>query len=176
MARTSDTDTSDDVADGHDLLQHYLYHKYLKLLDRALAERRGLGCGRSPLVGSLYHFWVARLQHKFNRNMYQTFKELAVEDKVVSGSREGVECLYRFLRGSLSTTYRERVFRDFVYLVGTEVHEDSFGLEQLWLFLRERSDDVRRRSQQTVERRIMSRQDLAASLRELDRFHALSLE
>ena len=169
-------DDGEDVVDGHELLRSYLYHKYLRFRDRALEERSLKGPGRSPLVSSLYRFWLERLQHKFNRQMYQTFKETAIEDSAQGGSREGMEVLYRFLRRSLLALYRERLFRDFIYLVGVELHEDSYGLEQLWLFLRERNEDVRLRSELTVRRRIYARPDMAAALRELDRFHAYSLE
>ena len=153
-----------------ELLRFYLYHKYLRFRDRALAERRDLGAGRSPLVSSLYKFWLERLQHKFNRQMYQTFKETAMEDAALARSREGMETLYLFLRRSLLKLYRERVFRDFIYLVGSELHQDSFGLEQLWHFLRERNEDVRLRSELTVRRRIYSRPDMVAALRQLDRY------
>lgn len=169
-------DDGEDVADGHELLQSYLYHKYLRFRDRALEERQVRGAGRSPLVTSLYRFWLERLQHKFNRQMYQTFKDTAMEDAEMGRSREGMEILYRFLRRSLLALYRERLFRDFIYLVGIELHEDTYGLEQLWLFLRERSEDVRVRSELTVRRRIFSRPDMSAALRDLDRFHAYSFE
>jgi hypothetical protein len=169
-------DDGEDVVDGHELLRSYLYHKYLRFRDRAMEERRIKGPGRSALVSSLYRFWLERLQHKFNRQMYQTFKEAAIEDSTLGGSREGMEVLYRFLRRSLLALYRERLFRDFIYLVGVELHEDSYGLEQLWLFLRERNEDVRLRSELTVRRRVFARPDMAAALRELDRFHAYSFE
>lgn len=163
-------DDGEDAADGMELLRSYLYHKYLRFRDRALAERRQLGPGRSPLVSSLYKFWVERLQHKFNRQMYQTFKETAMEDSALAGSREGMECLYVFLRRSLLSLYRERVFRDLIYLVGAELHQDGFGLEQLWHFLRERNEEVRLRSELTVRRRVYSRPDMVAALRQLDRY------
>ena len=77
------TEDSDCVEDGHQLAQNYLYHRYVSLLEKALAERAACGPGNSILVRSLYPFWVARLTHKFNRNMYRTFVRLAVEDCAV---------------------------------------------------------------------------------------------
>jgi hypothetical protein len=73
----------DSSEDGHSLTQNYLYHRYVAVLEKALAERTALGPGNSPLLRSLYPFWLARLTHKFNRNMYRTFVRLAVEDCAV---------------------------------------------------------------------------------------------
>lgn len=80
--------SDDDVDDGHSLLHNYLYHKYVRFRDRALEQRRITGAGNSRLVASLFDFWVERLLHKFNRNMYATFKELALLD-ASEGSRYG---------------------------------------------------------------------------------------
>lgn len=71
------------VEDGHTLSQNYLYHRYVVVLEKAMAERALMGPGNSPLVRSLYPFWVSRLTHKFNRNMYRTFVRLALEDGAV---------------------------------------------------------------------------------------------
>eukprot|EP00056_Hartaetosiga_gracilis_P000023 m.35398 g.35398 ORF g.35398 m.35398 type:complete len:420 (+) comp10012_c0_seq1:186-1445(+) len=169
-------DGGDDVRDGLDLLKNYLYHKYTKFLARALNERRLVGYGNSPLVSSLYQFWFSRLQHKFNRNMYQTFLAMAVEDTMYGKSREGMEYLFRFLRVSLAITFRDKVFKDFVQLVSDDPLDERFGLEQLWLFLRECSDEIRQRTQDTLDRKLSSHSHIIATFNELDRFHALSLD
>jgi hypothetical protein len=84
-------DDDENVEDGTALSQKYLYHRYVGVLDKALAERATVGVGSSPLIHSLYTFWVGRLTHKFNRNMYRTFVRLALEDHS-AGDRTGV-CL-----------------------------------------------------------------------------------
>lgn len=81
-------DDEDVAEDGHTLSQNYLYHRYVGVLEKALNERAKLGPGNSPLVATLYPFWVTRLTHKFNRNMYRTFTRLAVED-VAAGNHVG---------------------------------------------------------------------------------------
>jgi hypothetical protein len=95
----SDQGDSDSCETGDQLLHSYLYHRYVHVRDRALTERSSLGRGQSPLMRSLYNFWVERLQHKFNRNMFANFKELALED-AMSGDRYG-EFLFRSLSLSL---------------------------------------------------------------------------
>eukprot|EP00053_Salpingoeca_punica_P005061 m.52446 g.52446 ORF g.52446 m.52446 type:complete len:193 (+) comp13074_c0_seq2:587-1165(+) len=171
----SDLGDSDPCETGDQLLHSYLYHRYVHVRDRALAERAALGRGHSPLMRSLYNFWVERLQHKFNRNMFAHFKELALED-AASGDRHGMECLFIFLRRSLSIIYRERLFREFIALVTDEFQEETFGLEMLSLFLDERSPEVAIESHATVQKRIFANPELAAALRMLSSLRRLCLE
>lgn len=149
------------------LSQKYLYHRYVGVLDKALAERATKGPGNSPLVQSLYTFWIGRLTHKFNRNMYRMFVRLALEDHAV-GDRNGLDALYRFYCSSLRALYRERLFRDFVHFVAADSSENT-GIEMLWLLIK----DFPRAHQDSVLR---CYPDLSASLEALDSLGRLSLD
>lgn len=101
-AESPELDGEDEIEDGVALSQKYLYHRYVGVLDKALAERASKGPGNSPLVHSLYSFWVGRLTHKFNRNMYRMFVRLALEDHA-AGDRIGKAYLVSFIDICLSS-------------------------------------------------------------------------
>lgn len=149
------------------LSHKYLYHRYVGVLDKALAERAAVGMGNSPLIHSLFTFWIGRLTHKFNRNMYRMFVRLALEDNN-AGDRTGLDALYRFYCSSLRSLYRERLFRDFVHFVSSDLSDNS-GVEMLWLLLK----DLPRAHQEGVLR---CYPDLCAALESLDALGRLSLD
>lgn len=154
--------------DGHGLLKNYLYEHYQHVKDQALEQRRQVGHGHSPLMVSMYYFWQNRLLHKFNRNMYKAFKQAAIEDDALASSRDGLESLFLFMRRSLCMEFRENLFHDFVTLVEGELDRESFGIEQLWLFLSERNAQCRRQSDQLIQHFLSLRPRIISALKELD--------
>lgn len=87
----------------------------------------------------------------------------------------GIEQLFRFYRKSLLAFYRERVFRDFLFVISTEIHEHNFGVEMLWMFLKERSDEVIKASEGSVQKRVCGWPQLWTAIQELESFSRFSL-